>query len=194
MPFTPWITQSYLKQLTPINNNVDVSEVANHIETCQIINTREILGKNLYDDLNTKFIAGTLNTIETELFEILKQSIAYRSSEIAIPFLHIKIRNKGVVKLRDEYAEPASLEDMKYLRHELKNRAEYFEKRAKDFLCQFSIDFPLYTQDTNPHNQVYPNYNEPYDSDIYLEDHESWILRRNKYLYGPNGSEPGNRY
>jgi hypothetical protein len=191
--FTSWITQSYLKQLTPINTNVDVSEVASHIETCQIIHTREILGKNLYDDLNTKFINNTLNTIETELFEIIKQSIAYRSSEIAIPFLHIKIRNKGVVKLRDEYAEAASLEDMKYLRSELKNRAEYFEKRIQEFLCQFSIDFPLYTQDTNPHNQIYPNHNEPYDADFYLENGSSDI-RRGRYLYGPNRNMPGNRY
>lgn len=194
MAFTAWITQNYLKSFTPINNNVDVTEVANHIETAQLINTREILGKNLYEDLNTKFISGTLNTIETELFDILKQSIAYRAAEISIPFLHIKIRNKGVVKLRDEYAEPASLEDMKYLRNELKNRAIYFEDRAKDFLCQFSTDFPLYLGDTTPHNQIYPNFNQPYTNDIYTEDQGSWERRRGRYFYGPNRNEPGNKY
>lgn len=189
-----WITQAYLKSLTPISANVDVSEVSNHIETAQLIHTREILGKNLYDDINTKFSAGTLNAKETELFEILKQSIAYRSAEIAIPFLGIKIRNKGVVRMQDEFSQPASLDELKYLRHELANRSEYFEKRALDFLIQFNNDFPLYMSDTNPHNQIYPNFNSPFDSDVYLEGQDEWNLRRNKYFYGPNSGEPGNRY
>jgi len=188
-----WITQQYLKTFTPINMNVDVSEVASHIETAQLIHTREILGKNLYDDLNTKIKNATLSTREAELVDILKQALAYRSAEIAIPFLSMKVRNKGLVKMRDEFAEPVSLEDMKYIRHELANRAEYFEKRAKDFLCQFTTDFPLYTASTTPHNQIYPNYNLPYDSDIYF-DEDAYILKRNRYWYGPNGSQPGNKY
>lgn len=188
-----WITQQYLKTFTPINMNVDISEVASHIETAQLIHTREILGKNLYDDLNTKIKNATLNAKETELVDILKQALAYRSAEIAIPFLSMKIRNKGLVKMRDEFAEPVSLDDMKYIRHELANRAEYFEKRAKDFLCQFNTDFPLYTASTTPRNQIYPNYNLPYDSDVYL-DEEAYNLKRNRYWYGPNGSQPGNKY
>lgn len=188
-----WIDQFFLKKITPISTNVDVNEVASHIETAELINTREVLGKNLYDDLTTKIVAGTLSTIEAELVEIMKQALAYRSCEIAIPFLGIKIRSKGVVRLNDEFATSASLEDMKYLRSELSKRAEYFETRAKDFLCQFSVDFPLYLQGTSPANQIYPNFNQPYDSEIYT-DGANYELQRNRYFYGPNGSEPGNKY
>ena len=192
-----WVTQQYLKSFTPINNNVDANDIAPHVDTAQLIYTRELLGKLLYDDIDTKFKAGTLNTIETELFEILKQHIAYRATETAIPFLSIKIRNKGTVKLRDEYAEPASIEEMKYLRHELKNRAEFFEKRAQEFLCQYAVDFPLWRagQDANGNKQqIWPNPNNPYDSDVYLEDKDSWDLKRNRYFYGPNGSFPNRGY
>jgi len=192
-----WITQSYLKTLTPINNNVDVNDVQPHIETAQLIYTRELLGKLFYDYLDDKFINNTFSTKEAELFDIIKQSIAYRSAEIALPFLSIKVRNKGTVRLNDEFAQPASLEEMKYLRHELKNRSEYFEKRVLEFLCQYSVDFPLWTagQDANGNRQqIHPNYNNPYDSDIYLEDKDSWELKRNKYFYGPNGSFPGRGY
>jgi hypothetical protein len=192
-----WVTQQYLKTFTPLNNNVDASDIAPHVETAQLIYTRELLGKLLYDDLDVKFVAGTLSAIETELFDILRQHIAYRSTETAIPFLSIKIRNKGTVKLRDEYAEPASIEEMKYLRSELKNRAEFFEKRAQEFLCQYSTDFPLWTagQDVNgKKQQIWPNPNNPYDSDVYLEDKETWDLKRNRYYYGPNGEYPGRGY
>ena len=192
-----WITQNYLKTLTPINNNVDVNDVQPHIETAQLIYTRELLGKIFYDYLDGKFSTNTLSAKETELFDIVKQSIAYRSAEIALPFLSIKIRNKGTVRLSDEFAQPAGLEEMKYLRHELKNRSEYFEKRVLEFLCQYSTDFPLWTagQDANGNKQqIWPNPNNPYDSDIYLEDKDTWDLKRNRYYYGPNGSFPNRGY
>lgn len=181
-----WITQSYLKSFTPLNNNIDVSEVSNHIETAQLIYTREILGKNLYDDLDAKIFSASLSAREAELVDILKQAIAYRSSEIAVPFLSIKLRSKGAVRLRDEFAEPASLEDMKYIRHELKNRAEYYETRSKEFLALYSPDFPLWLKSGNPKQEIYPNLDQSYDSDIYLDGYEN--LKRNRYYYGPNGS------
>ena len=181
-----WINQSYLKSFTPLNNNIDVSEVANHIETAQLIYTREILGKNLYDDLDAKIIAASFSSAEGELIDILKQGIAYRASEIAIPFLSIKIKSKGAVRLRDEFAEPASLEDMKYIRHELKNRAEYYETRAKDYLCLYPSEFPLWLKSGNPKQEIYPNLGQSYDSDIYLDNIDN--IRRNRYYYGPNGS------
>jgi hypothetical protein len=196
MSFTPWITQSYLKSLTPISQNVDISEVSNHIETAQLIFTRELLGKLLYDDLNLKFIANSLSAIETELFDLLKQAIAYRSSEIYIPFASIKIRNKGVIKLSDEYGQQASLDDVKYLRHELKNRSEYFEKQVQNFLYEYNNDFPLWlkSRGNNGDKQlIYPTANSPYDSDIYIDDYE-YRIRKNRYYYGPNSNEPGNSY
>lgn len=189
---TPWITQTFLKAQTPISNNVDISEVTNHITTAQLVNTREVLGKNLYDDLNTKFKTNTLSTKESELFDILQYSIAYRASEIAIPFLGIKIRNKGVVRLNDEFAQPAQLNELKYLRNELADRAEYFEKRVKDFLCQYGTDFPLYMTGTD--QQIYPNFNQSYDSDVYIEDQRQWEIKRNRYYYGKNGAYPNRGY
>lgn len=186
-----WINQQYIKTFTPLNANIDTSEIASHIETAQLIHTREILGKNLYEDLSTKIQNNTLSTYENELVDILKQALAYRSAEIAIPFLSIKIRNKGTVRMRDDFAEPASVEEMKYLRSELNKRADYFEDRAKDYLCQYMNEFPLYTQHND--NQIIPNYNNPFNDEIYL-DKDQWEQKRNRYWYGPNGSQPGNKY
>jgi hypothetical protein len=99
-----------------------------------------------------------------------------------------------VVRLNDEFAQSANLDDMKYLRGELDNRSQYFENRAQEFLCQFSTDFPLYLNDTNPRNQIYPTSNNFYDGDIYIDSRDREILRRNRYFYGKNSSEPGNTY
>lgn len=186
-----WITQQYIKTFTPLNANIDTSEIAPHIETAQLIHTREILGKNLYDDLAAKMQANTLSPVESDLVDILMQALAYRSAEIAIPFLSIKLRNKGTVRMRDDFADPASVEEMKYLRSELSKRSDYFEDRAKDYLCQFSADFPLYTSGND--NQILPNYNNPFNDEIYL-DRDQWETTRNRYLYGPNRSFPNRGY
>jgi hypothetical protein len=180
-----WINQTYLKTFTPINQNVDITEVANHIESAELIYVRELLGKLLYDDLTTKINGSTLSSIETELVDLVKQMLAYRAAEIAIPFLGIKIRNKGVVKLNDEFAQPASIDEMKYLRHELKNRAEYFTERASQFLCDYSGDFPLWNAGNNGSTKQnpYPT-NTGFDSDIYIDDYD--MIKRNRYYYGPN--------
>lgn len=180
-----WITQSYLKTFTPINMNVDISEVANHIESAELIHLRELLGKLLYDDLTTKINAGTLSSIETELVDLCKQMLAYRSAEIAIPFLSIKIRNKGAVRLNDEFAQPASIEEMKYLRAELKNRAEYFTERSSQFLCDYSTNFPLWNVsiDGTTKQNPYPT-QTGFDSDIYIDDYD--MIKRNRYYYGKN--------
>jgi|688.fasta_scaffold02349_24 hypothetical protein len=186
-----WINQQYIKTFTPLNANIDTNEIAPHIETAQLIHTREILGMNLYNDLASKIQAGTLNVKETELVDIIKQALAYRAAEISIPFLSIKLRNKGAVKMRDEFADPASLDEMKYLRSELNQRAAYFEDRAKDYICQFRVDFPLYTQYND--NQILPNYNNAFNDEIYI-DREDWEIKRNRYFYGPNGSFPNRGY
>jgi hypothetical protein len=188
-----WINQAFLKTFTPINQNVDISEVANHIESAELIYVRELLGKLLYDDLTIKINSSTLSPIEEELVDLVKQLEAYRAAEIAIPFLGIKIRNKGVVKLNDEFAQPASVEEMKYLRNELKNRADYFTERASQFLCDYSSDFPLWlrTSVNGVKNNPYPT-NSGFGNDIFIGDDA--LLRRNRYWYGDNSNEPGNTY
>lgn len=197
MSFTPWINTSYLKSLTPINNNIDITEVSNHIETAQVVFTRELLGKLLYDDINNKNTSNTLASKDLELFDLCKPAIAYRASEIAIPFLGIKIRNKGVVRLNDEYATPASVEEIKYLRHELKNRAEYYEKQIQNFLFEYQVDFPLWLSSNNPQGEkqlIYPTAMTSYDSDIYYDNDDLNQVQRNRYYYGWNKNEPGNTY
>ena len=83
--------------------------------------------------------------------------------------LSLKIRSKGVTKLRGEFEDGASLAEVKYLRVECQNRAEYYEKRVIDFLCLNSQLFPLYNQ-ADTKTGIIQNSDSTYDSDIYLGD------------------------
>lgn len=183
--FTSFVSENYLKEFTPISRNVDITEIVPFLEETELINTRELLGKPLYDDLKTKFINQTLSSDEITLVNLIKKSIAYRASELCLPFLNFKIVGKGPQKLRGEFSDPASLEDMKYIRHELKNYAEYHEERVVDYLTLNGSIFPLYNTSDNEEGIISTN-DTRYDSDIYLGDYND--LRINKYLYGKGRS------
>lgn len=185
--FTSFVSNDYLKSFTPISYNVDINEILPHLEMAELLWTRELIGKELYDDLKTKFIAQTLNADEIVLVSLLKQHISYRSLYEALPFLHIKIRNKGTMKLTGENEIPSEMNEMKYLRSEISNKAEYFEKRVTEYLCLNGSKFPLWGQSDDITGINTIGTNQVYDSDIFTDD-MSWNCL-NRMYYGKDNSQ-----
>ena len=183
MAFQSFVSENYLKTNSPISKNVDISELLNHLEYCELINTREVTGKPLYDDLKEKFLNQTLAGKEIEVVELIKQQITYRAASASLPFLNYKIVAKGVQTLNGENSQPADIKSIQFLQGNLNDRAEYFEKRITDFLCLNNSDFPLYLQ-ADTESGIYVSGSERYDSDVYLDIDSD--LRFNKYVYGPN--------
>lgn len=183
MAFISFVSQNFLKTNSPINKNVDIDELLNHLEYCELINTREVTGKLLYDDLKSKFLNQTLSAIEIELVELIKQQITYRASSASLPFLNYKISAKGVQTLNGENSQPVDTKSIQLLQNTLDNRAEYFEQRMADFLCLNAKDFPLYLQ-ADTKTGIYVTKMDKFDSDVYIDT--DYKLRVNRYLYGPN--------
>ena len=179
MAFQSFVTENYLKSFTPLNGNIDVSDILPHLQLSEEIWARELLGNDLYQDLKTKFIDQTLTTLEADLVTLLKPMISYRCAWEAIPFLSTKIRNSGVVKLSGDNYDAASLNEVKYLRDELANRSEYYATRVSKFLCDNGSDFPLYkwSNENNPS----PNTSSDWDSDIYIDNP---VDPKTRYYYG----------
>jgi hypothetical protein len=184
--FISFVSEQFLKSITPISTNVDMSELTCHLEITELLWTREITGLQLYDDLKTKFIAQTLSAEEITLVGYLKQHIAYRAASEALPFLNVKMVAKGPSKLRGEYSDPATLKDVQWLQSSLMNRAEYFEERCKAYLCNNSSLFPLYLVTDNELG-IIANQESSWDSDIYLDTPPN--LGYNRIVYGPNRNQ-----
>lgn len=183
MAFQSFVSENYLKTFSPISKNVDINEVTPHLETVELINVRELLGKPLYDDLKTKFTQQTLSNDEIVLVDLLKRSISYRATAECIPFLSMKITSKGVQTLRGDYSDTPGLNSIKYLKSELENKAEYYEQRVNEYLCKNGNLFPLFNTTDDIEGIISTSENR-YDSDIYFDTPDN--LRRNKYLYGKN--------
>jgi len=161
------IDDVYLKQYTPLGKSVDIDEIYPFVEEAQDVYIQDVLGTPLYNDIIYKLYAGiTYSAVEMTLVDICSKALAYWTMYMALPHLAIKIRNLGVARPVAENAQISSMEELKYIREEMKNLGEFWNTRVVNFLCATSNQFPLYDAATD---DMYPSVRQ-YDSDIYLED------------------------
>lgn len=162
-----FIDDEYLKTYTPLGKSIDVNEVYPFVQQAQEVYIQDLLGSPLYNDLESKLYNDIPYTDkETVLVDICSKALAYWSVYMALPHLAIKIRNIGVGSSQAENVETADLQKLKYIREEQKNLAEFWNTRARNYICANKNDFTLYDFKSD---DMYPS-TVQYDSDIYIED------------------------
>jgi len=169
MALIKFVTETEIKDKSPISNNVDIKLISDSVEYAQDAFIQDILGTNLYVDIQTKFSGGTLSSIEQQLVDLIKPALIYRSVEQSLPFLQSQIVNKGIVHKNSDNATQADISYMRYLREELKGRAQFLQERIIKFLCNNKDSFPLYTSENDDINPT--NKNGYYDCDLYLDSY-----------------------
>lgn len=164
------VSENYLKTITPIAFNIDVDDLKPFIVETQNNRVQELLGKKFYDYLVGKTLAA-LTTNERTLIGYIQPYLAWYIVYDALPFIHYKIKNKGVVGGIGETVERAGLNELKYLREECRNKAEQYGQRLQDFLWKNKNDYDYYI---HPDNQALTPYQgTTFDSGIAFEDRSS---------------------
>lgn len=167
-----FIDDQYLKDNSPLGKSIDVDDIYSFVSNAQDVYIQDILGTPLYEDMITKtsnYIAGsgaTFSTYEWNLLDLCSKSLTYWTVYMALPFIHTKIRNAGVISQSSENTQNADLSGLKYLREEMKNLGEFWATRAVNYICANSTEFPLYNAASD---DIYPQ-SVQFDSDIYIED------------------------
>lgn len=169
MATTLFISEEYIKTKTPITNNIDVKFIIPQIEFAQDTYIQNILGSKFYDSLQIAYSAQTLDVNQTYLVGLIKPALAYRAAEQAIPFIHIQIRNSGTVKLNaDNQTQQSTMEEMKYVRQILVERAEFYEKQITNYLINNPILFADYI--IPDYKRIAPTKETPTTCDLYFKD------------------------
>jgi hypothetical protein len=163
---TYFISETYLRENTPFNQNLDINDIVNNIDPASDMHIQPILGKNFYDSLLLSYSAQTLTANETTLVMHIKPALAYRAAELSLPFIQYQIKNKGPQTQSGDNSAAIDLTTLRYLTNELKNRAEFYEQRLINYLCDNSASFPAYT--TNNSTDISPSTASPYDSGFAL--------------------------
>lgn len=161
-----FITETYLKEKSPITTNVDPKDLYPHIDSAEKLFTRVILGSSFYDYLIDKFESQTLNSDETELVQnYVKPAVMWRTLVLALPWINYNLRNKGIMQNTDDNANTTDFGIYRYMQNEAKNRAEQSENELQKYLCKNASDFPQYQ---NQDGLTPPNKSTNWDSGLIM--------------------------
>lgn len=153
-----FIDETFLKDKTPINDNIDIRLIVPFVGNAQDIDIQPLLGSNLYNRLQNGIIANDLNANEIKLLEIIRPALAYFSLYRAIPFIAVEVRGAGIVRHVNEKIQPASSKDIDMIRNEAMNTAEFYAKRIVNWLCANRTMYPEFNTETMPLKPSKGNY------------------------------------
>lgn len=177
--YAAMITESYLKDNTPLTSNIDVAELYPFMKDTQTRYVQNLLGTKFYNHLMDAITANSLTTDEVELMKMVRSMLMWYICYDAIPFINIKLRNKGVLKGSGDNLVNAELSEMKWLMNMCKGHAEFYEKRLQEYLCVNGSKFPTYQ---NPDMDMYPDKNTGYTCGIVLDHYDDIQKLRRRYL------------
>lgn len=168
-----FVSETYLKDFTPLTQNVDVKDYLAFVKTAQDKYCADILGSKLYTRLQDGVINSNLTSDETDLVKLLRTMTAWYTLYEAMPFLNLKLKNKGILKSGTDFSTNADLAETRYLREEVKNQAEYYLQRVQDYLCK---NGRLFSEYTNPDNPIAPNPATTYTGDLAFDEYDPAFL------------------
>lgn len=176
-----FIKESYLKELSVINDNVDMKILKPTIIMVQDLYLQKILGTPLYNDLKTKITADpTLATYPNELLlmdsYISKCLVWYIKMEATMEF-KFRYMNKGVMVKSSENSQSADTGDLKMLMDKWRQNAETYAQLLTDYLRFNVATFPKYYEYTN--TGMIPNVKN-YTANIFLNDYSNadYVIKR----------------
>ena len=166
------ISETKLKAFTNINRNVDMDVLKAEIQIAQDIDLQTILGTKFYQHLLDQVSAtgNTFNADETTLVNDYIQPFLIQTAYFnAIPQIHYRTMNRGIVEGTMENATSVDLETMKYLRTIQKQRADFYMTRLQDYLLigKGNNKFPDYVTQSTIDGMI-PDRSQKYNNGIFL--------------------------
>ena len=132
MNFVYLIGTSYLKENTPLNENLDDKLLKSAIKEAQEIYIRDIIGSTL-----TALNSTLLNNYVAPCLKY------YTLVESMLP-LTFKFLNKSVATRTAEFAQPIGTSELSLIEQRYRDKAEYYADRLRNYLKENTTDYPLY--------------------------------------------------
>jgi hypothetical protein len=144
-PIVQFISTEYLRAAVPIEQNVDDDKLIPFIVQAQDTYVQQNIGESGYDALKTGIVNNTLTQDETNLMrDFIQPLTAQYAFYLALPFIAYKSTNKSVSKESSEYSTPIDLEEMRFLRNNVKDVAEFYSRRLVKYLLDYPSMFSWY--------------------------------------------------
>ena len=145
-----------LKQNSPLSINVATEKLNSAIITAQIRFIEPSLGNDLFVDILTEINnnGGDINLLSNEYQVLIKDYInpALIQWTLYLASLDTTFQwfNAGVGSYNNGDFKPATLDEIRYFRNEIKNMGEYLDRRLYIYLCDHSNLYPLWLNCNDP--------------------------------------------
>lgn len=183
MSFTPvvyFISQEYLLANTPIERNVDWDKISPYVIQAQQLYLQQSIGETGYNALSSGVQNNTLtNDEQTFMRNYVQPLVCQYTFWLCLPFINFKATNKALSKESSEYSQAADLDEMKYLRSNVKDAAEFYQRRMVKWLADHPGTFTWYDNPNALDNL--PKTNQSYFGGIYMgfpygaEGYPAWL-------------------
>lgn len=135
-------SEKFVKDLTPIDENLANKFLRSALIEAQEIGLREILGSCLLDTLKGKVQDKTLDGVYKELVEKCQYVLAYKALTTLCIQCTYKIANVGTVTTRDDNVDNLSWKDLTGVREYYTHKADFYTLLLQKYLLQNKSSFP----------------------------------------------------
>ena len=173
------VSEQRMKQWTSLDNNIRIDVLTPSILLAQDSQIQNILGSPFYNRLKEGVIANDL-TLEESAFlkDYVGPCLIQYALYYLLPNLKYKYVEKGILNGASEETGATTLDEMKYLREQALDMAQFYSNRMLEFLRQHPNMFLLY-QNPTPSDGMSPDRRSPYFSglqtNIPLRRNDLWI-------------------
>lgn len=151
-----FVTETYLKNNTPITKNVDVKDITPYIRPASDMRVQSILGSYFYEYLLTQYNAQNLSNDEETLVEKIQPVVAWRAAENAAFGLSYQLKNKGVQTQFGDYSQNVTQSEIAFVMDHYGQMAAFFEKRLTNYLLENKDLFAEFTSALNKDSDIKP--------------------------------------
>lgn len=141
-----FISTDYVYKYSVIENNVDADLIKKFIWKAQDLNIQAAVGQNLYQKLMNdcpNFTGYYLTLVQDYIQPAQTEWCVYH----ALPFINFRLTNKAVSQKSSDNSNPSGIDDLKWLRDQVRNTAEFYSERIKDYIKNNPSQFPeFYTR------------------------------------------------
>jgi hypothetical protein len=181
MAFAKLIDTTYLLKRSMVEENVDAKLLNTFIITAQDRFIQSILGENLYQKIMND--VATTGTSTGQYLVLLKNyiqpALMWASIYEALPFLTFKITNQTVMQKTSDHSTAATDGNVNWLRNIVKNNADFYNQRIREFIINDPSSFPEYWT-TVGIERITPR-RSTYFSGMYLPRHTKKIRKKPGY-------------
>lgn len=136
-----FVNSDYIYKYTMIENNVDADLVTKFIWKGQELNMQSTLGSHLYNKLVDdcpNFTGDYLTLVKNYIQPALAEWTVYHS----LPFINFRLTNKSVSQKSSDNSQASTIDDLKWLREQVRNNAEFYSERIRDHIKNNPTSFP----------------------------------------------------